>query len=475
MTYASQDLGLVPRDKAPSVQATRYSIIVCDDDERTRWSLSEHLRKEGYAVIATKNGLECLEQASRQHPDAIIIDLEMPVMDGITTMRRLREAGINAPIIVIADGAHASALEATRLGAAATIPKPFDLREVSLKLSQTINADRLAAEVRYLREKRRASYGSLVGESAPMQAVFALLRELERSDAPTLLVTGESGTGKELAAQTIHASGPRKDDPFVELDCSGLSEAAVEAELFGHERATPEGRTLAHGLLELAHKGTLLLDEVSALSHTTQAKLVRALESRRFQRVGGSVDLPLEAAIIATSSHDLAAAVEEGRFRQDLFQRLSAITVAMPPLRARTKDLPTLIGHFLDAFRQRLAGRFEGASAEALHALESYPWPGNVRELRNMVERIVTLHRDASLIEPRHLPSEIRAAASPGTGDGTAPFMLPPQGVDLEIVEKSLITQALDRVKKNQTQAAKLLGITRYALRYRMEKFGLKD
>ncbi len=477
MTLASYDFAASSsRDSNPAPQATRYSIIVCDDEELIRWSISEHLRNEGYAVSTTKNGLECLELASRQHPDAIIIDLKMPVMDGLTAMRRLREAGINAPVIVItANGALESAIEATRLGAAAYIPKPFDLREVSLKLSQTITADRLAAEVRYLREKRRASYGSLVGESAPMQGVFALLQKLETVEAPTVLVTGESGTGKELVAQTIHASGPRKEDPFVELDCGGLSEVAIEAELFGHERATTEGRTLKHGLLELAHKGTLHLGEVSELSLATQAKLVRAIENRRFKRIGGSADLVLEASIIASSTRDLAVEVEKGRFRQDLFYRLSVITVALPPLRTRAGDLPILVGHFLDTFRHRIPGRLEGISPVALQALESYPWPGNVRELRNMVERIVTLHRDEPLIELMHLPTEVRTASHGDLDSVIAPFVLPPHGCDLEMVEKSLIVQALERVKKNQTQAAKLLGITRYALRYRMEKFGLKE
>jgi DNA-binding NtrC family response regulator len=381
------------------------------------------------------------------------------------------------PVIVItAHGAVDTAIEATRLGAVAYLTKPFDLREVSFKLSQAIEADRLATEVRYLRDRRRADYRSIIGESGPMQGVFDTLRRLEGVDAPTVLVTGESGTGKELVAQAIHSNGPRKDGPFVEIDCASLPETLIESEIFGHERgAFTDARQMKRGLFEVAHSGTIFLDEIGEMSLGTQAKFLRALENRRFKRVGGVVDIPLEAGIVAATHRDLAVEVEKGRFRQDLYYRLAVIPILMPSLRQRPSDIPILVSHFLDHFRRRIPSKLEGIEPEALGALQRYPWPGNVRELRNIIERIVTLHREETQVRLIHLPSEVRYAGKVEVQTRPGSFILPDQGCHLEEVEKSLLVQALERVKGNQTQAAKLLGITRYALRYRMEKFGLKD
>ena len=455
-----------------------HSVLVCDDEELVRWSLTEHLRGEGYNVTAAKNGLECIEATARSVPDVILLDLKMPVLDGLGALRRLRDSGIHTPVIAITtQGAVEAAIEATRLGAVGYITKPFDLREVSLKLQQVIAADRLATEVSYLREKRRANYGSLFGESEAMQVVFDTMRKLERGDPQAVLVIGESGSGKGLVAQAIHANSVRKDEPFVEIDCSSKSESELESELVGHERgAFADARGMKRGLFEVAHKGTIFLEEIGAMTLGTQAKLVRALESRRFKRIGGVVELSLDAGIIAATNRDLTTEVEKSRFRNDLLTRLSAVSITLPPLRQRAGDLPLLAAHFLDQCRRQISGRCETLASDATRALQAYSWPGNVRELRNVIERVVTLHRNEPVIHAGHLPVEVRA---PGNGDAGSnvlgPFVLPEGGVDLETVEKSLLMQALERVKQNQTQAAKLLGITRYALRYRMEKFGLKN
>jgi DNA-binding NtrC family response regulator len=424
-----------------------------------------------------KNGEEALAEALKQAPDAILLDLKMPVMDGMTCLRKLREHGVQTPVIVVtAHGAVESAIEATRLGAVAYLSKPFDLREVAFKLKKTIEADRLAVEVRYLRDKRKTSYGSIIGDSQAMQSVFDTMRKLEAIDAPTVLVSGESGTGKELVAQAIHSNGPRKDAPFVEIDCASLPETLIESELFGHERgAFTDARQMKRGLFEVAHRGTIFLDEIGEMSLGTQAKFLRALENRRFKRVGGVVDLPLEAGIVAATNRDLSVEVEKGRFRQDLFYRLAVIPIELPSLRQRNGDLPILVSHFLEHFRRRIDARLDGIDSDALDALTRYGWPGNVRELRNIIERIVTLHRDEPRLTLAHLPNEIRYAGRVESAPrATSGFILPEGGVDLEEVEKSLLIQALDRSRNNQTQAARLLGITRYALRYRLEKFGLK-
>ncbi len=458
------------------VQAVPYRVLVCDDEELIRWSLSEHLRTEGYAVELAKNGQECLDLALKETPDAILMDLKMPVMDGMTCLRKLREADLVVPVIVItAHGAVESAIEATRLGAAAYLSKPFDLREVTLKVEQAIEKDRVAQEVRYLRGKQRVGYASIVGRAQAMMRVFETMQRLEDVDGPTVLITGESGTGKDLVAQAIHNNGPRKESPFVEIDCASLPEPLIESQLFGHERgAFTDARQMKRGLFEVARGGTIFLDEIGEMSPGTQAKLLRALENRRFKRVGGVVDLPLDAGIIAATNRELSHEVERGVFRQDLFYRLAIIPIELPALRNRADDIPLLVGHFIDHFRRRVACNLEGVEPDALAAMRRYSWPGNVRELRNVIERIIILHRDQTLIRMQHLPAEIRYASDNSSLRPTPGFVLPEEGVDLEDVERSLLQQALDRTQWNQTAAARLLGITRYALRYRMEKFSLE-
>lgn len=462
---------------------TSDRILVCDDEELIRWSVSEHLRAEGYAVSVVKNGLECLEEVQKNSPDAILLDLKMPVMDGMTCLRKLREIGVTVPVVVLtAHGAVDTAIEATRLGASAYLSKPFDLREVSLKLRKSIDSDRLAEEVKYLRGRRRTHYVTIIGESPAMQRVFDTLRRLEGLDVPTVLVTGESGTGKELIAQAIHTMGPRRESPFVEIDCASLPENLIESELFGHERGSfTDARQMKRGLFEVARGGTIFLDEIGEMSLATQAKLLRALENRRFKRVGGVADLPLEAGIVAATNRDLTAEVEKGTFRQDLYYRLAIIPIELPSLRQRAGDVPLLASHFFDQFKKRLAGSVEGFDNEALESFSRYHWPGNVRELRNVIERLVTLHRNEPLIRFEHLPNEIRFAQQGRSPDGSrgdtkvsGGYVLPEAGVNLDEVERSLIQQALERTDGNQTAAAKLLGITRYALRYRLEKFDMK-
>ncbi|MCB9737239.1 MAG: sigma-54-dependent Fis family transcriptional regulator [Deltaproteobacteria bacterium] len=461
--------------RSPRVERAAQRVLVCDDEELIRWSLSEHLRGEGYVVDTVSNGRECLDAALRESPDAIVLDLKMPVMDGMTCLQKLREGGVTAPVVVItAHGAVESAIEATRLGASAYLSKPFDLREVSLKLEQAIEKDRVAAEVSYLRGRQWSGYGSIVGRSASMRSVFDMLRRIEEVDAPTVLITGESGTGKDLVAQAVHNGGPRSGAPFVEIDCASLPENLIESALFGHERgAFTDAKQMKRGLFEVARGGTIFLDEIGEMSPSMQAKFLRALENRRFKRVGGVVDLPLDAGIIAATNRDLAIEVERGRFRQDLYYRLAIIPINLPALRQRADDIPLLVGHFIEHFRKRVACSLEGVDPSALEAMVRYSWPGNIRELRNVIERIVILHRDDTMLRLGHLPPEIRFGQAAPTMAGRGGFVLPDEGVNLEDVERSLLQQALDRTHGNQTAAARLLGITRYALRYRMEKFDL--
>jgi DNA-binding NtrC family response regulator len=301
-----------------------------------------------------------------------------------------------------------------------------------------------------------------------------MLYRLEAVDAPTVLVTGESGTGKDVIARSIHARGPRKDQVFVEVDCASLPEHLIESELFGHERgAFTDARQMKRGLLEIAHRGVVFMDEIGELTLATQAKLLRAIETRTFRRVGGVAKLSTDVAFIAATNRDLRAEVAKGAFREDLFFRLNVIPLHLPPLRERRDDIPILVDHFVERFRRTFGRDVRGVSGEAMSLMQAYPWPGNVRELRNVIERIVLLGPD-TIINVADLPSEVRFAR-PGGGTTSAgcPFALPEEGVDLEAVERGLLAQALERTNGNQSAAARLLGISRYALRYRMEKFDL--
>jgi len=449
------------------------TILVCDDEELIRWSLGQHLEAEGHRVLTAEDGAQALEIALSEAPDLMISDLKMPRMDGMSLLRRLRRAECDVPVIVItAHGDISSAMEATRLGARAYVHKPFDLEEIGLAASKVLEAHRLEQEVAYLRSRRQPAYGRILGRSAAMTRLFETLRRLEDVQAPTVLLMGESGTGKDLIAQAIHQQGPRSKGPFMEVDCTSLPEQLIESELFGHERGSfTDARNTKRGMFEIARGGTIFLDEIGEMASATQAKLLRALENRRFKRVGGVSPITLDAGVIAATNRDLNEEVREGRFREDLFFRLNVIRIDVPPLRERREDIPDLVGHFINRYNGEFRREVGGISEAALALLRSYHWPGNVRELRNVIERIVILE-SADVIEESHLPAEIRFGRGP-RGD-RVPFVLPENGIDLEAVERSLIAQALERTGGNQSAAAKMLGLSRYTLRYRMEKHGLR-
>ena len=304
--------------------------------------------------------------------------------------------------------------------------------------------------------------------------MFEILHRLESIDAPTVLVYGESGVGKDVIARAIHAKGPRRDKVFVDIDCASLPETLIESELFGHERgAFTDARQTKRGLFEVAGGGVVFLDEIGEMTLATQARLLRALESRTFKRVGGVANLRLDAALIAATNRDLKAEVKAGKFREDLYFRLNVVPLRVPALRERKEDLPLLVGVFLERFNRAFGRHVQGVTGDAMSLLQAYAWPGNVRELRNVLERLVILGTSEH-IEPDHLPAEIRYARPIAAATlGECPFVLPESGVDLEGVERGLIAQALDRTAGNQTAASRLLGVTRYTLRYRMQKFGL--
>jgi DNA-binding NtrC family response regulator len=451
------------------------TIVVCDDEELIRWSLCAHLEQEGYKAVPATNGQEGVDAVAKHGPDLLLTDLKMPVMDGLTAMRELRKRGSEVPVVVLtAHGAVDSAIEATQLGAADYLQKPFDVREVSLAVERAIEHARLQREVHYHRRRAREGYGEFLGGAPVLRPLFDVLRRLEAVDAPTVLITGESGTGKDVLARSIHAKGPRSERPFVAIDCAALPEQLIDSELFGHERgAFTDAKAMKQGLFEVADGGLVFLDEIGELPLATQSRLLRALEDRTFKRVGGVRRMPLNVGILAATNRDLKAEVEAGRFREDLFFRLHVIHVPVPPLRDRRSDLPDLIDHFLGTLGRRLGRRIEGIDGAAMERLTAYRWPGNVRELRNTMERMILLAPEP-VITVDDLPPEIRFGREDGAKTPAGcPFVLPEEGVSLDAVERGLLLQALERTGGNQSAAARLLGISRYTLRYRMEKHEL--
>lgn len=456
---------------------TKPTILICDDDKLVRWSLAAYLSRHAFITEQAEHGRECLERIEAIAPDLVLLDLKMPVMDGIECLRHIREKNADLPVIVLtAYGELSSAIEATRLGASHYLTKPADLAEVVETVTRTLEECAIRANPEPEAEPGATGerYHTMIGGSAQMQAVFARLRRLEGIDAPTVMVLGESGTGKDLVARAIHARGPRRDAPFIEVDCTAIPDALFESTLFGHERgAFTDAKQMHRGLFESAAGGVVFLDEIGEMNLPMQAKLLRALENRRFKRVGGTTDITLDAAVICATNRDLRAEVDAGRFREDLYYRLAVVMVEVPALRERPDDIPRLVEHFTAQYAEAFGRQIDGVLPEASRLLQDYEWPGNVRELRNIVERTVIFQEDPQ-IRAADLPAEIRQrVARPTAGSGA--LALPEGGVSLDALEASMIRQALERTEGNQSESARLLGLTRAKLRYRMQKHGIES
>ncbi len=452
----------------------KEKILIVDDERLIRQSLEKALAGQGYAVFSAENGKTALHLLEEESPDLVLLDLKLPDINGIEVLKRLRELDKNLPVLLItAYGSIDTAIQAIRLGAYDYITKPFDLEAILLPVNNALEASRLKKEVSYFRSQENVRFGlhRIIGQSPAMREVRQRVRQIAQSEASTVLLEGESGTGKDLIARTIHNESNRADQPFVEVNCAALPETLIESELFGHERgAFTDAKTRKAGLLELAHSGTLYLDEIGDMNPTLQSKLLGVIENKRFRRVGGVKDLSVDVRFIAATNRNLAAAMERGDFRKDLFYRLKVFSITLPPLRERLSDLPLLIDFLLGELRKEFKKKIVGLSAEAHRVLASYPWPGNVRELRNVLERAFILCEGEN-IEPEHLPPELIASPSSPQSGGFL-FKIPPQGIPLETVERDLIRQALEICEGNQIRAAKLLSISRDVLRYRMKKFG---
>jgi len=445
-------------------------VLIVDDEKNMRWVLGQALSGDGYEVLEAADGVEALSIVSDQEPDVMVLDHRMPGKDGMEVLRTVRSKGLQFPIIMLtAHGNVATAVEAMKAGASEYLTKPFDLEELKLAIDKALTYSGLAAEVVRLRSELDREYDveGIVASDAGMMAVLETVQKVAPTLA-TVMIYGESGTGKELIARALHNLSDRANKPFVSVSAGALPETLLESELFGFEKGAFTGAVTAKpGRFELANGGTLFLDEIGDISPATQVKLLRVLQERSFERLGGTRSIEVDVRVVAATNQDLQQLIADGAFREDLFYRLNVVPVTLPPLRQRSGDIPLLVAHFLEKFK---AGT-KRITPAAMEALARYQWPGNIRELENTIERIIILsHGDE--IELSDLPGEVRAGLG-GFDRASSGFTLPEEGVDLEEVELDLVRQALDRAGSVVPKAAKLLGLTAKTLEARMQRLGL--
>jgi two-component system NtrC family response regulator len=448
----------------------KSSILLIDDDDSLRRVMEFSLTEAGHRVQTAASGEEGLRLFEKSSFDAVISDITMPGMSGMDVLTKIREQDAHIPVVMItAYGTIESAVEAMKQGAFDYITKPFNRDELRLTLDRALRMRRLEKENVELRAEvtDRYRFDSIIGGSERIREVLDMAGRVAASDA-TVLITGERGTGKELLAKGIHFNSYRATGPFVAVNCAAIPETLIESELFGHVKGafTGAGRD-KEGKFELADGGTILLDEIGELRIDLQAKILRVLQERTIDRLGDTKSIPVDVRVIASTNRDIEQAIKEGKFREDLYDRINVVGLRMPPLRERRDDVPLLVTYFLKKFNKDLS---VGIDQEALDALLSYGWPGNVRELESVIERASVLKR-GSLVTLADLPDKLKKEKA---SVESIILNLPDEGIALEELEKSLIVKALEKYKGNQTRAAEYLGITRPTLIYRMEKFGLK-
>jgi DNA-binding NtrC family response regulator len=452
-----------------------HKILVIDDEKLIRWTLEQHLVKDGYDVITADSAEKGLPLIAEEAPDLILLDNRLPEMTGMELLEKLnvQEKGLMV-IMITAYGLVETAVKAMKLGAYDYISKPFNLEEISFVIRKALEAGSLRRQVRQFRNRVDA----IIGENEQMRRVKDLILKIAKSDATTVLIQGESGTGKELVAKAIHYTSARTERPFMAINCAALPVTLLESELMGHEKgAFTDAKTAKKGLLELADGGTVFLDEIGDMDMSMQAKLLRVLEERSFRRVGGVKDIKVDVRVISATNQDLATAMHEGAFRKDLYYRLQVVPIHLPSLRERGEDIMLLARHFMDHFNLECHKCVRGFSPEAERILTSYAWPGNVRELKNVVERAMIFEIDREIL-PEHLPLEILEAQSlPPQQEGAQLSLdcltIPESGISIEDVERALVNKALEMAGGNQTRAAQLLRMPRDAFRRRMKRFGL--
>ena len=449
------------------------NILVVDDEINVIESF-KRLLEDDYKVLTATNGEEALEKIEKENLDIVLLDIRMPEMDGIEVLRRIREMSENVDVIVVtAVNTMRTAIEAMKLGAYDYITKPFEVDEVIISINKALEKRCLAREVSYLRSEvaKPVKFDNIIGTSEKMRQVYEIVSEMTKND-PTVLIHGESGTGKELFARAIHFNGLRKDKPFIAVDCASIPENLLESELFGHEKgAFTDATSQKLGRFELANQGTLFLDEIGNLKPDMQGKILRVLQEREIQRVGGVKTIKIDVRIISATNVDLKKAIKEEKFREDLYYRLNVVPIELPSLRERKEDIPLLARYFLEIFSREFGKKIKDITPEAMEFLMNYRWPGNVRELRNVIERLVALAKE-EVISHKGLPLDILLTVKTEENNiGEEGMLL--KGAR-EQFEKQFILGVLEKVNWNQTEAAEILGIHRNTLMLKMQNLGIK-
>ncbi len=460
-------------------------ILLVDDQDTIRFFLEKTLIQEGYEALTAKNGQEAIETVQRTIPDLVLLDLKLPDIYGLDVLRKIKEIFPEICVVMItAFGDIETAVEAMKCGAYDFVSKPINLEQLLLVIQKGLDTKRLNREV--LQLKRQMDLGTgfeyIMGESAAMKKVYDVSRQVAKTDTTTVLIEGESGVGKEMIARLIHEYSNRSKEAFLDINCASLPEQLLESELFGHEKgAFTDAKAQKLGLLEMANRGTVFLDEIGEMSLTIQVKLLKVLERMTFRRVGGTTDIHVSVRVISATNRDLKKEVEENRFRSDLYYRLKVVPIEIPPLRERKEDLISFANYFLSQFNKKFNKNMEEISDETLQVLLDYHWPGNIRELRNMLERVVLLE-DGPVMKPEHLPFTKTGYDESSIGkkiDRILSQALPESGIDFNNViselERELIIKASEQTDWNQSQTARLLNIKRDKLRYRMKSFSLGE
>ncbi len=452
-------------------------ILIIDDEETLSYFLKESLSEEGYEVLLARTGGEGLKLLDENEIDLVLLDLKLPDIEGSEVLKEIKASGGEMPVMMLTGyGTIDSAVEAMKLGAYDYIEKPPDLTALKLIVARALESWALRQEIRRLRTQREEELTWIVGQSPEMKSIARLVERIAPSKA-TVLIQGESGTGKEVIARAIHRQSDRRDKRFVAINCAAIPEALLESELFGYEAgAFTDAKRRKKGIFEMADGGTLFLDEISGMRLEMQAKLLRVLEWENLRRLGGTKDIKVDLRVIAATNRDIKGLIEEGGFREDLFYRLSVVVIDVPPLRERVKDIDLFVAAFVADFSESMGKGVRGISEEAMRLLRGYGWPGNVRELRNVIERAVILC-EGEEIEPRHLPAEIVERQRIPRPIPGLELSLGEEGIDLKRTvaefEKRMIEEALQKTGGNQSQAARLLGISRDILRYSLQKYNL--
>lgn len=446
-------------------------ILVVDDEVEMRHLLGKVLAKEGYSVETSPGGANALKKLGNTPCDIVVTDLRMLEMDGIEVLRAIKRARPETTVILMtAFGSIDSAVQAMKEGAYHYITKPFKMEELLILLRRALEERQLRQEVRSLRQEVRSRYqlSHIVGKGQAMQEVFELIRKVSGSKS-TVLLRGESGTGKELVAGAIHDNSPRKDRPFIAVNCSALPEALLESELFGHVKGAFTGAVACKkGLFEEAQSGTIFLDEICDISVAVQAKLLRAIQEGEIKPVGGVKSIQVDSRLIAATNQNLEEAIRRGKFREDLFYRLNVVSITLPPLRERPEDIPLLVYHFLKKYARQVQREILGIDPEALDLLLDYPWPGNVRELENAIERAIVLGQNPRILAA-DLPPSVTAEKI-----GLLKRALKEE-VTLAELEREYIDQVLKKTKGHRSLAAKILGIDRRTLYRKGKKYDLGE